>query len=443
MASCATAVFVSGHLTKHQPGANHCFTNPITYVIYKFVTIQARWSYHSPLLSDFNDSSISEISTNSSDSDFVSVNHLRHVRISYMKNFLATYLNINSLRNKISDVKDSIQRNSLDFMGVAETKLDESYKEGECSLENYRSFRKDNTLMTGGLHAYVRSDIPCQRRPELDNKTMELICIEVTLVKTKWLIVCLYKIQDIKDHEFEDIMTDMLDNIILDYDRYLVVGDVNFNMLHELHESNSVSHICDLFDLRNIITQPTCFKPPRGTLIDVILARNRRHIQAQGVVDTGLSDYHRMVYVVTKNHAPVSERKQVTYRSFKNLNEKEYIKDLEIAPFRIGEIFNDVDDQYFFFSTMYSNITNQHVLLKTRNVKPNPPPFMNSIYKKAIMNKARLQHEKERFSNSKNCEHFRIQRNLTTKLKRKSVRMYFHERCGDDGKSDSRTIYST
>ncbi len=102
------------------------------------------------------------------------------------------------------------------------------------------------------------------------------------------------------------------------------MGDVNFNMLHELHESNSVSQICDLFDLKNIITQPTCFKTPRGTLIDVILSPDRRHIQAQGVVDIGLSDYHRMVYVVTKNHAPVSQRKQVTYRSFKNLNEKEY-----------------------------------------------------------------------------------------------------------------------
>ncbi len=89
-----------------------------------------------------------------------------------------------------------------------------------------------------------------------------------------------------------------------------------------------------------------------------------------------------MVYVVTKNHAPVSQRKLVTYRSFKNVNEKEYITDLEIAPFHVGEIFNDVDGQYFFFSIMYSNITNQHVPLKTRNVKPNPPPFMNSTYKK-------------------------------------------------------------
>ncbi len=131
--------------------------------------------------------------------------------------------------------------------------------------------------------------------------------------------------------------------------------------------------------------------PTRGTLIDVILSPNSRHIQTQGVVDTGLSVYHRMVYVVTKNHAPVSQRKQVTYTSIKNQKAKEYIMDLEIAHFHVGEIFNDVNDQYFFFSTMYSNITNQHVPPKTRNIKPNPPPFMNSTYKKAIMNQVRLQ----------------------------------------------------
>ena len=256
-------------------------------------------------------------------------------------------------------------------------------------------------------------------------------------------MVCLYKIQHINDHEFEEIMTDMIDNIILDYDKYLIMGDVNFNMLNEHQSTNSVSQICDLFDLRNIITQPTCFKNPRGTLIDVILSPNCKCIQTQGVVATGLSDYHRMIYVVTKNHAPVPQRKQVTYRSFKSLNEREYINDLETAPFHVGEIFNDVDDQYFYFSKMFSDITNEHIPLKTRNVKPNPPPFMNSTYRKSIMNKARLQHRKENFPNNTNWENFRVQRNLTTKLKRKSVRTYFHERCGDDGKSDSKTFYST
>ncbi len=114
-----------------------------------------------------------------------------------------------------------------------------------------------------------------------------------------------------------------------------------------------------------------------------------------------------------------------------------------MAPFHVGEVFGDVDDQYFFFNTMYSNITNEHVPLKTRNVKSNPPPFMNSAHRKAIMNKARLQHRKERLPNETNWENVRVQRNLTTKLKYKSARIYFHEMCGADGKSDARTFYST
>ncbi len=58
------------------------------------------------------------------------------------------------------------------------------------------------------------------------------------------------------------------------------------------------------------------------------------------------------------------------------------------------------------------------------------------------MNKARLQHKKSASLNSTNWVYFRVQRNLTRQVTRKSVTMYFHERCGDDGKSDSRTFYS-
>ncbi len=79
---------------------------------------------------------------------------------------------------------------------------------------------------------------------------MESLCIEVTLGKTRWLIACPYKIQHIKDLDFENIMSDMLENSILDYDKYIIMGDINFDMLTAHHENNSISHI---------ITQSTCF----------------------------------------------------------------------------------------------------------------------------------------------------------------------------------------
>ncbi len=74
---------------------------------------------------------------------------------------------------------------------------------------------------------HVRLDIPCLRKPELESKIMESLSIKVSLGKTKCLIACLYKIQYIKDLDFENIMSDILENIILDYDKYIIMGDVN------------------------------------------------------------------------------------------------------------------------------------------------------------------------------------------------------------------------
>ncbi len=87
---------------------------------------------------------------------------------------------------------------------------------------------------------------------------MESICIEVTLGMTKWL-------KDIKDPLFEELMSQLIDDIIMNYD-YVVMGDVNFDMLSSNSDENSVSNICNLFDLKNVITLPTCFRTPRGTL---------------------------------------------------------------------------------------------------------------------------------------------------------------------------------
>ncbi len=222
--------------------------------------------------------------------DFVSINHLCNVRTSHIRNFMAAYLNINSLRNKFYSVNDLIQRNSLDFMSIAETKLDKSYKDGCFAIDNYRSFRKDNTVMSGGLFVFVRSDILGQRRPALECKYMEYICIKVTLGMIKWLIAFVYKIQHIKDPQYEELMSQLIDDIIMNYYKYVIMGDVNFDMLSSNSDENSVSNISNLFDLKHVITLPTFFKTPRGTLLNVILTPNIKCLPTHGVIDTGLSN---------------------------------------------------------------------------------------------------------------------------------------------------------
>ena len=54
---------------------------------------------------------------------------------------------------------------------------------------------------------------------------------------------------------------------------------------------------------------------------------------------------------------------------------------------------------------------------------------MNRELKKAIYNKQMLRNKYEKYHTDKTWEAYRKQRNLVTKLKKRSVRTYFLERC--------------
>ena len=59
---------------------------------------------------------------------------------------------------------------------------------------------------------------------------------------------------------------------------------------------------CDTYDLRSLITQPTCYKSPENpTCIDLILANHLSGFQNSFVIETGLSDFHKMTVTII-NH---------------------------------------------------------------------------------------------------------------------------------------------
>ncbi len=107
------------------------------------------------------------------------------------------------------------------------------------------------------------------------------------------------------------------------YDRFILMGDLNFDMLST---GNSLSHVSDLFYLHNLIDEPTCFKAPAGTVLDIILTPSPRSISTHGVIEAGLSDWHRLVFMVKKMQAPNILPKNITCRSFKTFNEENICK---------------------------------------------------------------------------------------------------------------------
>ena len=81
---------------------------------------------------------------------------LKNVRIKNRNGLIITYLNINSIRNKIDFMRPMISE-SIDVLIIAETKIDNAFPASQFVIEGFmKPFRYDRNQNGGGLLIYVR-----------------------------------------------------------------------------------------------------------------------------------------------------------------------------------------------------------------------------------------------------------------------------------------------
>ena len=56
-----------------------------------------------------------------------------------------------------------------------------------------------------------------------------------------------------------------------------------------------LNDLCDTFDLTNIIDKKTCTKKSDGSSLDVFLTNHPRCFQHTCVIETALSDHHKLI----------------------------------------------------------------------------------------------------------------------------------------------------
>ena len=77
------------------------------------------------------------------------------------------------------------------------------------------------------------------------------------------------------------------------------------------------------------------------------------------VVDTQISD-HSLVFTILRLRAPRSRSRKICLRSLKNFHRDKFIQDLQMAPFSIVDMFDEVDDKLYAFEHLFSEILNEH-----------------------------------------------------------------------------------
>ena len=90
-------------------------------------------------------------------------------------------------------------------------------------------------------------------------------------------------------------------------------------------KNSSAKNFCSRFNRTSMINKPTCFKnPDKSSYIDLILTNFPKSFQNTCVIETGLSDFHKLVVTVMKTTYKKSQPKIITYPSYKYFNNNSF-----------------------------------------------------------------------------------------------------------------------
>ena len=258
---------------------------------------------------------------------------LKNIRNSNVNKLTFGHLNINSLRNKFDQLTEMV-KGFVDIFLISESKLDDSFPEGQFTIDGYHApFMFDRHGNGGGLLLYVREDIPAKVLHS-DFPAAESFYAEIILHKKRWLINCSYNPHKNNICRHLEVVTKTLDSYYSKYENVIFLGDFNAGVLE-----TPMTSFCESYNLKSIIKQPTCFKnPEKPSCIDLILTNRPKSFQSTCVIETGLSDFHRMTVSVLKMHFKKLPPKVITYSNFSNYDYANFTNSL-------NDVLNEHENQ--------------------------------------------------------------------------------------------------
>ena len=220
----------------------------------------------------------------------------------------------------------SLIANEIDVLLLSERKLDETFPLEQFLISGFaKPLRLDRNSKGGDIMLFIRDNIPSRLlKPGNLPSNTEAFFIEINVRKKKWLMCCGYNPNKSLINKFTHDIGKVLDSFIGNYDNFLIVGDLN----SEIGES-SMYDFCNIYNLHSLCHKSTCYKnPEKPSRIDLFLTNSPKSFQNTQTIETGLSDFHKLVVTILKMYLPNNQPKVITYRDYKNFNNSRFSEEL-------------------------------------------------------------------------------------------------------------------
>ena len=111
------------------------------------------------------------------------------------------------------------------------------------------------------------------------------------------------------------------------------MGDFN----SEITE-NAMEEFMKVYNLKNLTKGPTFYKNlDKPSCIDLILTNRKKSFHSSHIIETGISDFHKMVVAVMKIDFQKQNPRVVYYCDYKNFSNDDFINNL-LSKFHRREI---------------------------------------------------------------------------------------------------------
>ena len=123
---------------------------------------------------------------------------------------------------------------------------------------------------------------------------LEAIFVERNLRKKKWLLSCSYNPQKSEIRKHLGAVGKNLDSYSSKNKKFILLGDFNVKPTEDAMEE-----FMKVYNLNNLVKEATCFKnSEKPSCIKLILTNNSKLFQTSQIIETGISDFHKMVIAV-------------------------------------------------------------------------------------------------------------------------------------------------
>ena len=213
----------------------------------------------------------------------------------------------------------------------------------------------------------------------------EAFLVEAKINKKKWLLCCSYNPPKALTEKHMNELGKVLDIFLHKYDHILLIGDFNSEISESL-----IHDFCNAYNLESLSNTPTCFKNPENpSCIDRLLTNSKNNFDEAVVLESGISDFHKLVVSLLKSYFKKEDPKFIIHRDYKYFDNKMFSNELENELSKIRSLTLNYD----IFKNVCMDVINKDAPLKRKYIRANHAECMDKELNKARIKRSKLRNE--------------------------------------------------